>query len=99
MVAVWIGLGVTILTAASAIIGVIVRTSSRFAVMQRDIADLERDLEKQCEHNAKQHEELYNSRNGMAESIAKLTALMEVMAGRIEAMDAKIDMIVRRGDR
>ena len=92
-----IGIIIAALGIIGTIIGTSIRTASKFAVMAKDLEDMEDELEKLAAHNAKQHEELYNSRNGMNEAITRLSTLIEVMANKQESMDAKIDLLLQRG--
>ena len=68
----------------------------KFGQQAQEIKDIKEDLCKLENHNAKQHEELYNSRNNTAEILAKLTALFESMKEKQESMDSKLDILIGR---
>lgn len=68
----------------------------KFGQQSQELRDVRDDLSKLEAHNAKQHEELYNSRNNTAEILAKLTALFESMKEKQESMDSKLDILIGR---
>lgn len=97
MVETWIGLGITIVTFFGAVIGMAVGWATKFTKIEAKTIEICKDLERLESHNKSQHEELFNSRNGMSESIVKLSTLLEVMIAKSDEMDKKLDRLLDRG--
>jgi hypothetical protein len=96
LVATWIVTGITVLSLIGAIMKNAIDVSNRFVKLEGDVDNVGKDIKRIDEHNTKQHEELYTSRNGMSEAITRLSTLIEVMAIKQDTMDKKIDKLLER---
>jgi len=110
LVATWIGGAIAIITFVGALIkqGMDHATAmaelkaenrlqdQKLGTLTNDQENMKLDIASHQAHNLKQHEELYNSRNNMGESITKLSTILELMMHKQDQMDAKIDRLLSR---
>lgn len=78
------------------IVGWLIKNEVDKMSFSKDIEALKQHAKERDEHNTKQHEELYASRNDMREVLTRLTALFESMDKKQDAMDAKLDTLLER---
>ena len=97
LIATWIGLGLTVLAGVVAIVRQSIEVSNRFVLLEAENKGVMRELDELKTHNAKQHEELYTSRNNMSDALTRLSTIMENMAKQQESMDSKLDRLLDRG--
>jgi hypothetical protein len=78
------------------IVGWLVKNEVDKSSLQKDVLTLKDEMKERHEHNIKQHEELYSSRNDMREVLVELSALFKYVKEKIDIMDAKIDKLPNR---